>query len=74
MIIVDREFTASKLKDIVKGKLQREHNARYVNLALPTNEPDRQALIRSLEGVVNRPVKQSLLRRGASALTKVIQP
>ena len=65
---------ASKLKDIVKGKLQREHNARYVNLALPTNEPDRQALIRSLEDVVNRPVKQSLLRRGASALTKVIQP
>lgn len=65
---------ASKLKDAIQGKLQREHNARYVNMALPTNEPDRQTLIRSLEAVANRPVKQSLLRRGASALAKVVQP
>lgn len=65
---------ASKLKDAIKGKLQREHNARYVNLALPTNEPDRQALIRSLEAVVARPPKQSLLRRGATTLSQVIKP
>lgn len=65
---------ASKLKDAIQGKLQREHNARYVNMALPTNEPDRQALIRSLEAVVARPPKQSLLRRGATTLSQVIKP
>lgn len=65
---------ASKLRDAIKSKLQREHNARYVNLALPTNEADRQALIRSLEAVVARPPKQSLLRRGATTLSQVIKP
>jgi len=64
----------SKLKDTIKGKLQREHNAQYTKLALPTNEPDRQALIRSLEAVASRPPKQSLLRRGASTLSQVIKP
>lgn len=71
-------YTASRtgvaLKNAIQNKLKREHNARYVDLALPTTEASRQQLIRSLEAVANRPVKQSLLRRGASALSQVIQP
>lgn len=61
-------------KDAVKMALARNHNARYAKYALPTEGPDRDQLIQSLDAIANRPPKQSLIRRGAGALAKVVQP
>lgn len=60
--------------DAVKMKLAREHNAQYAKYALPTEGPSRDELIRNLDAIANKPPRQSLLRRGANALTRVIAP
>lgn len=62
-----------KVKDAIAMKLAREHNARYARYALPEGE-DRAALIQTLDAIANRPPKQSLLRRGATALSRVVSP
>jgi len=61
-------------KDAIISKLAREHNARYAKYALPTEGPERDQLISSLDAIANRPPKQSLVRRSAGALAKVVQP
>src|SRR5258708_634689 len=52
---------ANMAKDAIKRKLAREHNLRYAKYALPTEGPDRDALIKSLEAAIPGP-KQSILR------------
>lgn len=60
-------------KDAVKMKLAREHNARYAQYALPTQGPDRDALIAALEAQIPGP-KPSLLARGTNVLSKIVSP
>jgi len=61
------------VKDAVKMKLAREHNARYAQYALPTEGPSRDALIAALEAQIPGP-KPSLVTRGASALSRIVAP
>jgi hypothetical protein len=57
----------ASVKDAVKMKLAREHNARYAQYALPTEGPSRDELIKALEAHIPGP-KQSLLSRISSGL------
>jgi len=70
-------LTAAKVgasvKDAVKMKLAREHNARYAQYALPTEGPSRDELIRQLEARIPGP-RQSLLTRGASGISRLVGP
>lgn len=61
------------VKDAVKMKLAREHNARYAQYALPTEGPSRDALIAALESQIPGP-KPSLVTRGANALSRIVAP
>jgi len=62
-------------KDRIKLLLAKEHNAQYAKLALPTEGPSRDALIQNLEQVANRnSPKQSILRRGAGTLSRLVGP
>lgn len=65
---------ATKLKDMVRGKLQREKNAQYTKLALPNTPEERQALIDTLDRLSMPKPRQSILRRGAGALAQVVKP
>lgn len=65
---------ATKLKDMVRGKLQREKNAQYTKLALPNTPEERQALIDTLDRLSLPKPRQSILRRGAGALAQVVKP
>jgi hypothetical protein len=60
-------------KDAIKIKLAREHNAQYAKLALPVEGPSRDALIQSLEAAIPGP-KQSIVRRGANTLSRLVAP
>jgi hypothetical protein len=60
-------------KDAIKMKLAREHNARYAQYALPTEGPNRDALIAALESQIPGP-KPSLVTRGANALSRIVAP
>jgi hypothetical protein len=64
---------ASYIKDAIAMKLAKEHNARYAKYALPTEGPDRNALIQQLDAIANAPPKKSLLSRGAG-LARLIAP
>jgi len=64
---------ANAAKDKIKMELARAHNAQYAKYALPTEGPDREALIKALEAAIPGP-KQSLLRRGATGLSRLIGP
>lgn len=57
-------------KDAIKMKLAREGNRQYAKMALPTQGPEREELIKSLEAAIPGP-KQSLARRGANALSRL---
>jgi len=57
----------SSVKDAIKTKLAREHNAQYAKLALPTEGPSRDELIRALEAAIPKP-KLSLMSRARLAL------
>ncbi len=62
-------------KDRIKLLLAKEHNAQYAKLALPTEGPSRDELIKSLEQVANRnSPKPSLARRSAVALSRLVAP
>lgn len=61
------------VKDIIKLKLAKEHNAQYAKYALPTEGPDRDALIKALEARITGP-KQSLLTRGTNTLSRLVAP
>lgn len=54
---------AGLAKDKIALALTNEHNAKYAKYALPTEGPDRDALIQQLDAIANRPPKQSLLSR-----------
>ncbi len=68
---------ASKLgtmaKDRIKLALAKEANAQYAKLALPSEGPSREALIKSLEAAIPGP-KQSITRRGIHTLSRLVQP
>jgi hypothetical protein len=61
------------VKDAIRMKLAKEHNAQYAKLALPVEGPSRDALIKSLEAAIPGP-KQSLLTRGANSLSRLVSP
>ena len=65
---------ATKLKDMVRGKLQRSHNAQYTKLALPNTSEERQFLINTLDRLSMPKPKQSLVRRGAASLAQIVKP
>jgi hypothetical protein len=60
-------------KDAVKLALARNHNAQYAKYALPTEGPNRDALIKALEARIPGP-KPSLLARGSNALSRIVAP
>lgn len=64
---------AHAVKDKVKLALAREHNSQYAKLALPTQGPSRDELIRQLEARIPGP-KQSLVTRGTNALSRIVGP
>lgn len=59
-------------KNKIEVALAKEHNAQYAKMALPTEGPDREALIRSLEAVANKP-KRTLLTK-ANSLARLVGP
>jgi hypothetical protein len=61
-------------KHKVATKLAKSRNLSLAKMAMPSNEAERQALIKSLDAIASRPPKQSLLRRSAGALTQVVKP
>ena len=62
-------------KDRIKLLLQKEHNMQYAKLALPTEGPSRDQLIKGLEQVANQnSAKPSLLRRSAQSLSRIVSP
>ena len=63
----------ASVKDAVKTKLAREHNARYAQYALPTQGPSRDELIKALEAQIPGP-KPSLITRGSNALSRIVAP
>lgn len=63
----------NSVKDSVKLALAKEHNAQYAKIALPTEGPSRDALIKSLEAAIPGP-KQSIVRRGAGTLSRLVAP
>jgi hypothetical protein len=69
-------YTVARLagygKDKIATALAKEHNAQYAKLALPTQGPSRDELIRQLEAVANKP-KRSLLR-SANSLARLVGP
>lgn len=56
-----------KTKDAIKMKLAREHNAQYAKLALPTEGPSRDELIRQLESFIPQP-KMTMLNKVRASL------
>lgn len=54
-------------KDAIKMKLAREHNAQYAKLALPTEGPSRDELIRQLEAFIPQP-KMTMLNKIRASL------
>lgn len=63
---------ASALKNKVEVALAKEHNAQLAKMALPTQGPSRDELIRNLEAIANKP-KRSLLR-SANSLARLVGP
>ena len=63
----------AKTADVIKQKLYRNNQAAYAKYALPTQGPDREALIRALEAQIPGP-KPSLLARGGNALSRIVAP
>jgi hypothetical protein len=61
------------VKDKVKIALAKERNLQLAKNALPTEGPRRDALIKSLEAAIPGP-KQSIMRRGASTLSRLVAP
>jgi hypothetical protein len=57
----------------IKTKIAKEINMQYAKLALPTEGPSRDALIQSLEAAIPGP-KQSIVRRGANSLSRLVAP
>lgn len=55
------------VKDAIKTKLAREHNAQYAKLALPTEGPSRDELIRQLEAFIPQP-KMTMLNKIRASL------
>jgi hypothetical protein len=64
--------TGNWAKHEVLTKLAREHNAQYAKLALPTEGPSRDQLIRQLEAV-SRSQKPSIMNR-AAGLARLVGP
>lgn len=64
---------ATALKDKAKIALAKERNFQLSKMALPTEGPERDALIKSLEAAIPGP-KQSIVRRGANALSRLVGP
>lgn len=64
---------AHAAKDRIKMLLAKEHNAQYAKYALPAEGPSRDALIQSLEAAIPGP-KQSIVRRGANTLSRLVAP
>jgi len=62
---------ASAAKTHAIEALERNRNMSYSKLALPTDAPSREALIRQLEIVANTPPKQSLVSKVKSALPTI---
>jgi hypothetical protein len=60
-------------KSAVIRSMEENRNLGYARYALPT-QGDRDELIRRLEAVANRPAKQSIVRRGANTLSRIIPP
>lgn len=60
------------IKNKVETALAKEHNAQLAKLALPTQGPDREALIKSLEAVAAQP-RRSLLNK-ANSLARLVGP
>ncbi|HXB13662.1 MAG TPA: hypothetical protein VNZ45_16865, partial [Bacteroidia bacterium] len=60
-------------KDRIKLALAKEANAQYAKMALPTEGPSRDALIKSLSDAIPGP-KQSIVRRGVHTLSRLVQP
>jgi hypothetical protein len=60
-------------KDKIKLALAKEANSQYAKMALPTEGPERDALIKSLEAALPGP-KQSIVRRGIHTLSRLVQP
>ena len=56
-----------------KTAIAKERNAEIARLALPTEGPSRDALIKALEARIQGP-KQSLLTRGANSLSRLVAP
>lgn len=65
---------ANSGKDAIAMKLARNHNGAYAKYALPTDGESRNQLIQSLDAIANRPPKQSLIRRGAGTLSRLVAP
>jgi hypothetical protein len=65
---------AASVKDAIALKLAREHGTRYAKYALPQSGPERDALIQQLDAIAKAPPKQSILRRTAGTLSKIVQP
>ncbi len=63
----------SMAKDKIKMALAKEKNLQLAKMALPTQGPERDALIQSLSDAIPGP-KQSLLRRGAGTLSRIVGP
>lgn len=57
----------------IKTALAKERNAQYAKLALPTEGPSRDALIKALEAHIPGP-KQSIMTRGANSLSRIVGP
>jgi len=70
-------YLAAKGAGVIKNKVEvalaKEHNAQLAKLALPTQGPDREELIKSLEAVASRPPKRSLLTK-ANSLARLVGP
>ena len=60
-------------KDKIKLALAKEANSQYAKMALPTEGPERDALIQSLQAAIPGP-KQSVVRRGIHTLSRLVQP
>lgn len=60
------------LRDKVATSLAKEHNASFAKLALPTEGPKREELIRSLEAFANKQ-KPSILQR-ANSIARLVGP
>lgn len=65
---VGAKATASGIKHAISTKIAKEKNAQFARLALPTQGPDRDQLIRDLESFVQTGKPQSIVRRSMNRL------